>query len=127
MITSLTIGRRKKVEQGDWFPTQFVRGELVEFFHRIKEGQWFPVASGIAAGKQGPAGQGIRGAFVKSKTSTTRRALWYHKSNIQRTMESKPDSYITPQEDKDRIADSYWEQRGRVMLPTRLTARPTRG
>ena len=117
---------QEKVEQGDWFPTQFVRGELVEFFRSIKEGQWFPVASGLAAGKQGPAGQGIRGAFVKSKTSTTRRALWYHKSNIQRTMESKPDSYITPQDDKDHLADNYWEQRGRVMLPTRLRTPITR-
>ena len=117
---------QEKIEQGDWFPTQFVRGELSEFFTKIKEGKWFPVASGAAAGKPGPAGSGIRSTFVKSEDSATRHALWNHKSDVQKTMASKPDEHIAPKQDKDRIAESHWQQRGRVMVPERLSTPNTR-
>ena len=112
--------------KGRLFPTQFVRDEMVETFESITGGQWFPVSSSRAAGNQGPAGQGIRGTFDYQSQSTPRRALWNHKSDIQRTMASKPDVYVTAKKGKEKLADSYWEQRGRVMLPTRLRTNVTR-
>ena len=123
---AITHWPQARMEKGDWFPTQFVRDELVDAFECINNSKWFPVSSGKSAGKQGPAGQGIRGTFSRSSKSTLRRALWNHKSDIQQTMASTPDSYITPQKGKENLAESYWKQRGRVMLPTRLRTNVTR-
>ena len=111
---------------GDWFPTQFVRDEVVQTFVGISEGKWFPTASGKTVGQQGPAGQRIRDSFVKSSHSTSRQALWNHKTDIQRTMASKPDSYISPKAGKEQLANSYWQQRSKVLIPVRLSPPNTR-
>jgi 16S rRNA G966 N2-methylase RsmD len=123
---AITHWPQDRMEKGDWFPTQFVRDELVETFESIAGGQWFPVSLGKTAGRQGPSGRRIRDAFNKGSQSTPRRALWNHESDIQRTMASKPDVYITAKKGKEHLADSYWEQRGRVMLPARLRTPNTR-
>ena len=111
---------QERMLAGDWFPTQFVRDELVQLFVGINENKWFPAVSGDAAGRQGPAGRRISDAFNRTGQSTARRALWEHKTDIQRTMASKPDCYVATKLDKEGLADNYWEQRGRVLRPFRL-------
>ena len=122
----ITLWPQARMEQGDWFPTQFVRDELVDTWQGLSAGKWFPIRTGQAAGKQGPAGRRINDAFVISKDSTPQRALWHHKSDVQRTMASTPDVYVKPSKGREHLAASYWEQRGKVMLPVRLRTSVTR-
>ena len=122
----ITYWPQARMAAGDWFPTQFVRDELVETWQGVSAGKWFPVRTGQAAGKQGPAGRRIHDAFVISGRSATQRALWHHKSDVQRTMASTPDVYVKPKEGREHLAASYWEQRSKVMLPVRLRTPVTR-
>ena len=122
----ITYWPQSLVERGDWLPTQFVRDELIDFFGAINAGKHFPVALGREAGQLGPAGRRINDAFAINNRSTTQRALWHHKTDVQRTMASTPDVYIKVKEGKAALADSYWSQRSRVMLPGRLSAPNTR-
>ena len=117
-----------RVADGDWLPTQFVRTECEAFFQRLESGDWFPTAKDKYVGNLGPAGQGIRGVYSAVTESQPRSAIWYHKPNIQTTMAASPDSYsyIKAKAGKEEIAAGYWEQRGNVMLPTRLRVPNTR-
>ena len=123
---SITHWPQERMLAGDWFPTQFVRDEMVQLFVGISENEWFPTASGDVAGQQGPAGRRILDAFSRTSQSSARRALWQHKSNTQRTMASKPDCYLVAKPEKTGLADKYWEQRGRVLRPFRLSTPNTR-
>ena len=122
----MTRWPQQRMQEGDWFPTQFVRDECVAAFESVSGGEWFPSANNLFAGQLGPAGQGIRGAFDKSDTSAPQHALWHHKTDVQKTMQSKPDSYIKPKKGKESLAERYWGQRQPVMLPTRLSVPNTR-
>ena len=124
----ITEWPQSRMAAGDWFPTQFVRTECVEFFQRLESGEWFPTAQDKYVGNLGPAGQGIRAAYSPVDESQPRYAIWYHKTDIQTTMAAAADSYsyIRARAGKEDIADSYWEQRGNVMLPQRLRVPNTR-
>ena len=122
----ITYWPQGRMQEGDWFPTQFVRDECVAAFDNLSRGTWFPSANNVYAGQLGPAGQGIRGAFVKSEVSTQYHALWHHETSVQRTMASAADTYIWPQKGQERLAARYWAQRRSVMLPTRLSVPNTR-
>ena len=121
---SITLWPQARMEQGDWFPTQFVRDELVETYQNIVTGKWFAVRAGHAAGEQGP--RDFVSAFVVSGNSTPFRALKDHKSDIRRCMAAKPDVYITPQKGKEKLAEEHWAQRSHSLLPTRLSTPNTR-
>ena len=124
---ALTQWTQDRMLAGDWFPTQFIRDEVVQTFVSISESEWFPSATGKAAGEQiSRPGRGIRDTYRRSTNSTVRQALWEHKTDVQRTMASKPDHYITSKPGKERLADAYWQQRGRVLIPTRLSISNTR-
>lgn len=123
---SITHWTQERMLVGDWFPTQFVRDELVQLFVGITENKWFPAAKGDAAGHQGPAGRRILDAFSQTSQSSARRALWEHKTNVQRTMASRPDCYVVAKQDKKGLADNYWDQRGRVLRPFRFRVANTR-
>ena len=123
---TITHWPQERMLAGDWFPTQFVRDELVQLFVGISENKWFPAASGDAAGRQGPAGRRILDAFSRTNQSSARHALWQHQSDIQRTMASKPDCYLVAKPEKEGLADKYWERRGRVLRPFRLSTPNTR-
>ena len=126
----ITYWSQQRMQEGDWFPTQFVRDECVAAFESVSSGEWFPAANNLFAGKHGPAGQRIHDTYTRSKVSTPHRALWNHKTNVQKTMAYKPDpdthEYITPKPGKEKLAESYWRQRARVMLPKRLSTPNTR-
>ncbi len=119
----ITEWPQSRVAEGDWLPTQFVRSECEAFFQRLESGEWFPAAKNKYVGILGPAGQGVRGVYSAVTESQPRYAIWYHKTDIQTTMAAVPDSYsyIRAKAGKDEIADRYWERRGNVMLPTRLS------
>ena len=119
----ITEWHQSRMAIGDWFPTQFVRTECVEFFQNLESAEWFPTSKDKYVGNLGPAGQGVRGTYSPVSESQPRQAIWYHKTDIQTTMAAVPDSYsyIRAKAGKEEIAAGYWEQRGNVMLPTRLS------
>ena len=119
----ITEWPQSRIAAGDWFPTQFVRTECVEFFQSLESGEWFPTSQGKYIGNLGPAGRRIRDAYRPVDISQVRHAIWNHKTDIQTTMAAVPDSYsyIKTTKGKESLADKYWEQRANVMLPSRLS------
>ena len=119
----ITEWPQSRIAAGDWFPTQFVRTECVEFFQSVESGEWFPTSQGKYIGNLGPAGQRIRDSYTRADTSQIRYAIWDHKTEVQTTMAAVPASYsyIKAKPDKEHLADRYWERRANVMLPTRLS------
>ena len=119
----ITEWPQSRMAIGDWFPTQFVRTECVEFFQNLESDEWFPTAKDKYVGKLGADGRGIRGAYSPVSESQPRYAIWYHDTDIQTTMAASAGSYsyIKAKSGKETAADSYWERRGSVMLPPRLS------
>ena len=120
----ITHWPQSRMDEGDWFPTQFVRDELAETYQGIIAGKWFPIRTGKDAGEQGP--RDFISAFVTKDESTTYRALKDHKSDLRRYMAAKPDVYITPKNGKEQLAQEHWSQRSHSLLPTRLSTPNTR-
>ena len=78
----------------------------------------------------GPAGQRIRDAFTKTEMPDVqgRMALWQHDTAVTQSMSAKPDTHIAVKRGKEHLADRYWGQRSRLLLPSHLrltTARVT--
>ena len=55
-------------------------------------------------------------------TASGRRALWHHKTDVTKSMRAETDVYLEPKpySRERRLADKYWEQRSRMLLPTQL-------
>ncbi len=53
-------------------------------------------------------------------------ALWDHKTDTTQSMAAKPDAYLEIRPGKEHLAESYWGQRGRFLLPQRLFLPTTR-
>ena len=122
----ITYWPQARMAAGDWFPTQFVRDELVETWQGVSAGKWFPSAAGKGVGYPVQDSRVIRDTFEKSDRSATQRALWHHKTDVQRTMASKPDVYIKPKAGKREQADRHYAKRQRVMVGSRLSITNTR-
>ena len=70
----------------------------------------------------GPEGRRIRDSYTQSDmpTKSGRRALWHHKTNVTQSMAGTADAYIEPKAGREHLAEKYWRQRGRFLLPARL-------
>ena len=114
----------ERIERGDWFAVNFLSPFLVDAYRTLSEQNSMSVPT-VPLGELaeiGPAGQRIRDAYTNSTmpTASGRRALWYHKTDVTRSMMAQTDVYIEPKESKRHLADSYWEQRSSMLLPHRL-------
>ena len=114
----------ERIERGDWFAVNFLSPFLVEAYRTLNETNpgtvptvWLSDLADV-----GPAGQRIRDAYTRSDmpTDSARRALWFHKTEVTQSMRAETDSYIEPKEPKRHLAERYWNQRGRLLLPTQL-------
>ena len=47
-------------------------------------------------------------------------ALWYHKTDVTQSMLAKSDSFVEAKPGKEAQANHLWEQRGTMLLPTRI-------
>ena len=113
-----------RIARGDWAAVNFLSPFLTNAYRRLRKGSPAKVAT-VPLGKiadVGPEGRRIRDAYTNSKmpTESGRRALWYHKTEITQSMAAETDVYIEPKPFKGPMADSYWEQRSRLLLPHRL-------
>ena len=117
-----------RIAEGDWGAVQFLSPALCEGFVRLRQNQFFPVADLADIAEVGPAGRRTQDAFTRSSMPNAQgqTALWDHKTDITQTMAAKPDAYLGIRPGKEHLAESYWGQRGRFLLPQRLFLPTTR-
>ena len=113
-----------RVALGDWYDVNFLSPFLMDAYRTLTEANpgTVPAVSLGDLAKIGPAGQRIRDAYTRSAlpTESGRRALWFHNTDIMKSMLAETDVYIEPKEPKRHLADRYWEQRGDMLLPHRF-------
>ena len=111
-----------RIACGDWGAVQFFSPYLCEKFSELTRGDLFPLTAMGKIADVGPAGQRIREAYRKTSVSDAkgRTALWQHDTNIIQTMSMEFDTYISAKPEYADRADRYWNQRSRLLLPTRL-------
>ncbi len=114
-----------RIADGDWNAVNFLAPRLVGDAQTLwdraaQDDSTFISMSRIA--EVGPGGQRIRDAYTRSHKPTTsgRRALWDHKTDVTQSMSARTDSYIEPKPSKRHLADRYWAQRSRMLLAHRL-------
>ena len=115
-----------RIARGDWNAVNFLSPFLVESYQKLSETNLasVPTVPLSKLAEVGPEGRRIRDSYNHSDMPTTssRRALWYHRSDVTRSMRAEPDVYIEPKPSKRarRLAESYWEQRSNLLLPHHL-------
>ena len=113
-----------RIERGDWSAVNFFSPYLVDAYRTLTETDpaSVPTVPLSSLAHVGPEGRRIRDSYTRSDLPTTsgRRAMWYHKTDVSQSMAGETDSYIEPKEDKLHLANRYWEQRSRLLLPHRL-------
>ena len=111
-----------RIAAGNWGAVQFLSPNLTEKFIALERNELLPCLDLGKIANIGPAGQGIRGVFNRSNmpTKDAMVALWHHKTALTQSMAAQPDTDIVAKSEKEGLAASYWEQRGYLMLPTRI-------
>ena len=111
-----------RIEAGDYGAVQFFSPYLCERFLELTQGELFPTVTLGDIAEVGPLGRRIRDSFTRSSVPDAegRSALWQHDTTVTQSMLGKPDTYIVAKPDKSHLADSYWEQRSRLLMPTHL-------
>ena len=114
----------ERLAEGDWYAVNFLSPWLADAFRELKAST-VPLSE-IA--EVGPDGRVIRGNYRRSElpTASGRVALWRHRTGVTQSMGAHADSYIEPKDGKEHLADRYWEQRSRLLLPHRLRLNLTR-
>ncbi len=114
----------ERIDRGDWRAVNFLSPFLTDACRTLREESpsAVPAAPLGQLAAIGPAGQRIRDSYTHSPmpTESGRRALWHHKTSVTQSMAARTDVYLEPKEAKRQLADSYWEQRSRLLLPHRL-------
>ena len=112
------------IERGDWYAVNFLSPYLVDMYRALHEKPLGDIQSVPMSelAKVGPAGQRIRDAYTHSEmpTASGRRALWHHKTDVTTSMLAETDACIEPKPSLRHLADNYWKQRSRLLLPHRL-------
>ena len=114
----------ERIGRGDWSAVNFLSPFLVDAYRTLSENSPASVTTVPLSelADVGPAGQRIRDAYTRSTMPTTsgRRALWFHKTDVTQSMMAETDVHIEPKASKRHLADKYWEQRSDLLLPHRL-------
>ena len=114
----------ERIGKGDWPAVNFLSPFLVQAYRELVEDSLgsTPTVPMNQLAYVGPAGQRIRDAYTQSDmpTKSGRKALWHHKTDVIQSMAGAADVYIEPKEGKEHLAEKYWEQRSRFLLPARL-------
>ena len=119
-----------KIAAGDWGAVQFLSPYLCAKFAALNNNKLFPSLALENIADIGPAGQYVRGTFDNQAmpSSAGMFALWNHKTDLTQSMAANPDVHLVSKSGKQQQAQRLWNQRGRLLLPTRLflpTARVT--
>ena len=130
LVGTVTEWPAERMALGDWRPLGLTSEHLVYLVERVRDGDMFAVELLGTAARVGPEGRRIRDAFTKSATadSAGRRGLWHNDTEATRSLRANTDTYIHAKPAKEHLADSYWQQRSRLLLcakPWLITARVT--
>ena len=111
-----------RIAAGDWGAVQFLSPYLCEKFVELRGGGLFCSVALDDIANIGPEGRRIRDAFTRSQMPDAegRVALWQHDTDVTQSMAAKPDSHIVAKPPKAHLADSYWQQRSKLLLPHRV-------
>ena len=111
-----------RIAAGDWGAVQFLSPYLCERFIELRDGRLFPSVELGGIADVGPAGQRIRDAFTRSAMPDAegRVALWQHDTEVTQSMAARWDTHIVAKPPKAHLAQSYWQQRSRLLLPHRM-------
>ena len=117
-----------KIAVGDWGAVQFLSPYLCQRSAELAQGDLFPSIRLEAVAEIGPEGRRTRDAFTRSNMPDAegRVALWQHETDIIQTMAARPDTHLIAKPSKAHLADRYWQQRSRMLLPIRLFLPSTR-
>ncbi len=76
----------------------------------------------------GGQGRSVPTAYTRSDipTASGRRALWHHKTDVTRSMRAHADSFIEPKPAQRKMAEKYWSERSRLLVPEKLRLPLTR-
>ena len=112
----------EEIASGDWGAVQFLSPALRRDFMELKNNEIAPTLPLSAIAQIGPAGQGVRGVFNRRNLpdADEMTALWDHKTDVTQSMLAKTDAFIAAKPGKQTHANRLWEQRGSMMLPTRM-------
>ena len=118
----------ERIATGDWNGVQFLQPYLCQQFVELRSGQLFESTKLKNIADVGPEGRRIRDAYTTSNMPSEqgRTALWNHDTEATQSMATKTDTHIIPKKGREHLADKYWEQRGRLLLPLRLFLQTTR-
>ena len=117
-----------RITEGDWGAVQFLSPYLCEEFAALRDGEFFNLSRLGNVAKVGPEGRRIRDAYIRTAMPDVqgRAALWQHDTEKTQTMSANVDTHIKTKSGKEQMADSYWQQRSRLLLPLRLFLQTTR-
>ncbi len=112
----------RKIAAGDWGAVQFLSPYLCEQFTRLRDGAHFRTTPLGSIAAIGPAGQRIRDAYAKSAMPDAqgRAALWNHDTDVTQSMAVRADTHIVAKPGLAHLAETYWQQRSRLLLPQRV-------
>ncbi len=107
-----------QIYEGTWRPLSLTSAHLVHIYRQITNGELFDSEVLGELAKVGPAGQAVRGLFVKNKFSDQhgRRALWHNDTKLTQSMVIETDTYIHAVPNKEPQAANLWRQKSRLMI-----------
>ena len=111
-----------KIAAGDWRAVQFLSPYLCQRHAELAQGGLFPSVRLETVAEIGPAGQRIRDAFTRSSMPDAqgRMALWQHDTEVTQSIAARPDTHIIAKPPKAHLAERYWQQRSKLLLPNRM-------
>ena len=111
-----------KIAAGNWSAVQFLSPYLCQRHAELAQGGLFPSVRLETVAEIGPAGQRIRDAFTRSSMPDAqgRMALWQHDTEVTQSMAARPDTHIIAKPPKAHLAERYWQQRSKLLLPNRM-------
>ena len=114
----------QRIARGDWLAINFLSPFLVGAYRTLSETNpgTVPIVPLSTLADVGPEGRRIRDAYTYATmpTPSGRRALWHHKTEVTQSMRAETDVYIEPKYSRRLMAENYWQQRSRLLLPHRL-------
>ena len=111
-----------RIRDGDWYACNFLSPALVRAYQELcSNALKMPPRKLREIAAIGGQGRSVPTAYARSDLPTTsgRRALWHYRSDVTRTMRADTDSYIEPKPSKRPMAERYWTERSRLLLPER--------
>ena len=110
----------ERIASGDWYAVNSYSPWLGSAYREMAEN----LVRLDAIAEVGPFGRRVRDTYrrfaLSQPTHSGRRALWHHKTDVTTSMRAETDVFIEPIKGKERLADRYWEQRSRLLLPHKL-------